>query len=63
MINNRVNAAVSPQEDMPHWGVIDRWDFPEDGYSDCEDYRILKRRLLVEAGLPPYVLRIDVVQD
>ncbi len=38
MINNRVNAAVSPQEDMPHWGVIDRWDFPDDGYGDCEDY-------------------------
>jgi hypothetical protein len=27
-INKQVNAAVSPQEDIAHWGVIDRWDYP-----------------------------------
>jgi predicted transglutaminase-like cysteine proteinase len=62
-INQRVNAAVSPQEDIAHWGVIDRWDYPNDGYGDCEDYQILKRRLLVEAGLPRRALRMVVVID
>ncbi|WP_246776564.1 transglutaminase-like cysteine peptidase [Microvirga sp. VF16] len=62
-INKKVNTAVSPQEDINHWGVIDRWDYPDDGYGDCEDYQILKRRRLVEAGLPRRALRMVVVLD
>jgi predicted transglutaminase-like cysteine proteinase len=62
-INKQVNTAVRPQEDIHHWGVIDHWDYPNDGYGDCEDYQILKRRLLVEAGLPRRALRMVVVLD
>jgi predicted transglutaminase-like cysteine proteinase len=62
-VNQRVNSAVSPREDIHHWGVLDRWDYPDDGYGDCEDYQILKRRLLVEAGLPRRALRMVVVLD
>ena len=62
-INKHVNTTVRPQEDIAHWGVIDRWDYPDDGYGDCEDYQILKRRLLVEAGLPRRALRMVVVLD
>ena len=62
-INKQVNATVSPQEDVHHWGVVDRWDYPEDGKGDCEDYQLLKRRLLVEAGLPRRALRMVVVLD
>jgi predicted transglutaminase-like cysteine proteinase len=62
-INQQVNAAVLPREDIDHWGVIDRWDYPDDGYGDCEDYQILKRRLLVAAGLPRRALRMVVVLD
>jgi predicted transglutaminase-like cysteine proteinase len=62
-INKQVNTTVRPQEDIHHWGVIDRWDYPNDGYGDCEDYQILKRRLLVEAGLPRRALRMVVVLD
>lgn len=62
-INKQVNATVSPREDIDHWGVIDRWDYPDDGYGDCEDYQILKRRQLVETGLPRRALRMVVVLD
>jgi predicted transglutaminase-like cysteine proteinase len=62
-INSHVNATVSPREDIDHWGVADRWDYPADGYGDCEDFQILKRRLLVEAGLPRRALRMVVVLD
>jgi predicted transglutaminase-like cysteine proteinase len=62
-INKHVNATVSPREDIDHWGVTDRWDYPNDGYGDCEDYQILKRRLLTEAGLPRRALRMVVVLD
>jgi predicted transglutaminase-like cysteine proteinase len=49
-VNQHVNATIKPMSDREHWGVEDRWDYPEDGYGDCEDYQLLKRRLLVQAG-------------
>ena len=51
-INNRVNGSIISLSDQDHWGVADRWDLPDDGYVDCEDIRLLKRKLLAERGLP-----------
>ena len=62
-INAKVNAMIEPQSDLQHWGVVDRWDLPEDGYGDCEDYVLLKRKLLMAAGLPRQALLVTVVKD
>jgi predicted transglutaminase-like cysteine proteinase len=62
-INRRVNRQIKPMTDMAHWGVVDRWDYPEDGRGDCEDYQLLKRKLLAEAGLPRRAMRMTVVID
>lgn len=62
-VNERVNATVSPVSDQEHWGVLDRWDYPNDGMGDCEDIQLLKRQLLVEMGLPQRALRMAVVLD
>lgn len=62
-INAWVNANVKPMSDMDHWGVIDRWDYPTDGYGDCEDYVLLKRRLLINEGFPMQGLLVTVVRD
>ncbi len=62
-VNRRVNADIAPMTDLDHWGVADRWDVPTDGYGDCEDYQLLKRKLLVEAGLPRRAMRMAVVID
>jgi predicted transglutaminase-like cysteine proteinase len=62
-VNRRVNQTVRPLTDQEHWGVPDRWDFPTDGYGDCEDYQLLKRRLLADAGLPRRAMRMTVVID
>lgn len=62
-VNRQVNAAIKPMTDQEHWGVEDRWDFAEDGSGDCEDYQLVKRRQLVEAGLPRRALRMTVVID
>jgi predicted transglutaminase-like cysteine proteinase len=43
--------AIRPLTDQEHWGIEDRWDYPDDGYGDCEDYQLLKRKLLASAGL------------
>ena len=62
-VNRRVNARIRPITDQAHWGVVDRWDFPDDGFGDCEDYQLLKRRMLVERGLPRRALLMTVVID
>jgi predicted transglutaminase-like cysteine proteinase len=62
-INKWVNDSVWPITDMEHWGVIDRWNYPDDGYGDCEDYVLLKRKLLMQAGWPRQALLITVVRD
>lgn len=62
-VNRRVNARIKPITDLAHWGVVDRWDYPDDGFGDCEDYQLLKRRMLVERGLPRRALRMTVVID
>jgi predicted transglutaminase-like cysteine proteinase len=62
-VNNRVNASVIPLSDQDHWGIPDRWDLPNDGYGDCEDIQLLKRKLLAERGLPRRAMRMTVVID
>lgn len=62
-VNRKVNATVEPMTDLDHWGVPDRWDLAEDGIGDCEDFQLLKRKLLAEAGLPRRAMRMTVVID
>jgi len=62
-VNRAVNKRIKPTTDLKHWGVIDRWDFPDDGLGDCEDYQILKRKLLADRGLPRRAMRMTVVRD
>jgi predicted transglutaminase-like cysteine proteinase len=62
-VNERVNRTILAVTDQDHWGVVDRWDYPDDGLGDCEDIQLLKRKLLIEAGLPRRALRMTVVID
>ena len=62
-VNRWVNETVKPMTDMEHWGVIEKWSYPTDGYGDCEDYVLLKRKMLMDAGWPREALLITVVRD
>ena len=62
-INKWVNENVKPMTDMDHWGVVEKWSYPDDGYGDCEDYALLKRRMLTEAGWPREALLMTVVRE
>jgi predicted transglutaminase-like cysteine proteinase len=62
-INKWVNSRIKPLTDLEHWGVVERWSYPDDGYGDCEDYVLLKRRMLLQAGWPRQALLITVVRD
>jgi len=62
-INEWVNDTVKPLTDVEHWGVAEHWSYPDDGFGDCEDYVLLKRKLLTQAGWPRQALLITVVRD
>jgi predicted transglutaminase-like cysteine proteinase len=62
-VNTRVNRSITPMTDEEHWGVTERWNYPDDGKGDCEDYALLKRKLLIDAGFPRQALLMTVVRD
>lgn len=62
-VNKWVNENIKPMTDLDHWGVVERWDYPTDGYGDCEDYVLQKRQMLMKAGWPRSALLITVVRD
>ena len=49
--------------DQDHWGTVEKWSYPDDGYGDCEDYVLLKRKMLAQAGWPLEALLITVVRE
>lgn len=59
-INNAVNNQIKPLTDMQIHGVEERWSYPND-VGDCEDYVLLKRHHLIQAGFSPADLLITVV--
>ena len=62
-VNKWVNDTIAPVTDLEHWGTVEKWSYPDDGKGDCEDYVLLKRRMLMQAGWPREALLITVVRD
>lgn len=61
-VNNLINAAVVPVTDEDYYKVAEYWTYP-DGYGDCEDFVLAKRKALIGAGWNPSTLLIAVVRD
>ena len=61
-INNTVNSSIVPVTDAELYQVDEFWAYP-DGYGDCEDIALEKRRQLIEAGWEPSTLLIAVVRE
>jgi predicted transglutaminase-like cysteine proteinase len=61
-VNDLVNRMIRPVSDMRLYGRIEHWTYPT-GKGDCEDYVLLKQRLLIERGWPASSLLITVVRD
>lgn len=62
-VNRNVNESVTAITDEEHWGLPERWDFADDGKGDCEDFSLLKRKKLIDAGVPIENLSLAVVRD
>jgi predicted transglutaminase-like cysteine proteinase len=61
-INVEVNHAIESTTDEELYGRREYWTLPTTA-GDCEDYVLLKRKLLAENGMPLGSLLITVVHD
>ena len=61
-INRTVNRGIQPVTDQELYHVQERWTYPV-AKGDCEDYVLLKRKILVQHGWPEEALLITVVRD
>ncbi|UJW87654.1 transglutaminase-like cysteine peptidase [Devosia sp. SL43] len=61
-VNANVNGTVVPVTDDQLYNVAEFWTYPN-GYGDCEDYALAKRRDLINAGWPASTLLMAVVKQ
>ncbi len=60
-INTYSNMTIEPFTDHEIYGVEEHWTYPV-SYGDCEDYVLMKRKILMDRGWPPSSLLITVVK-
>ncbi|MBB5575334.1 MULTISPECIES: transglutaminase-like cysteine peptidase [Rhizobium] len=60
-INLRVNKTITPATDMEVYGQEEYWEYPKTA-GDCEDFALLKRRLLMQKGISAANLLMTVVR-
>ncbi|CAN7446960.1 transglutaminase-like cysteine peptidase [Rhizobium sp. LjRoot30] len=60
-VNREVNAAIKPVLDIKLYGQQEFWTYPTTA-GDCEDFALLKRRKLIEKGLPAGALLLTTVK-
>ena len=61
-VNASVNLSVTPATDDEIFGRPEVWAYP-DGRGDCEDYVLMKRRMLIAKGWPVGALLATVVRQ
>ena len=61
-VNRKVNRDIEPATDSEIYGVAEYWTIPTTR-GDCEDYALLKRKLLMARGWPASALLMTVVRD
>jgi predicted transglutaminase-like cysteine proteinase len=61
-INAYYNQTVVPVTDEELYQTAEFWTYPN-GYGDCEDFALAKRRDLIAAGWHPSTLMIAVVKE
>jgi predicted transglutaminase-like cysteine proteinase len=61
LVNVAMNKSIRPKDDKAHYGLDDYWTIPVDGFGDCDDYVLVKRKALMILGFPQSALRIAEV--
>ncbi|PLW79237.1 transglutaminase [Cohaesibacter celericrescens] len=61
-INGHVNQSIRPITDKEQYRTEELWTYPASA-GDCEDFALLKRRMLINVGWPETALLITVVRE
>ena len=61
-VNRIVNRSVEPATDSEIYGISEYWTLPGEK-GDCEDYALLKQKILIGRGWPSSSLLLTVVRD
>ncbi len=59
-VNSHVSSTIREVSDLEQYGREDVWVLPTSGKGDCEDFAMLKRKMLLERGWPSSALSITV---
>lgn len=62
-INRQVNRQIRQIEDIKQYGREEYWALPTQRGGDCEDLVLLKKKMLIEQGVPSHQLLISTVLD
>ena len=62
-VNAQVNRTTRQIPDVQQYDRAEVWALPTRRGGDCEDFALLKKRRLIEAGIPPDRLLIATVLD
>jgi predicted transglutaminase-like cysteine proteinase len=60
-VNGTVNNSITPMTDKEIYGKDEVWAYPTTA-GDCEDFALLKRRILIQRGFSPANLLMTVVR-
>lgn len=61
-VNGYVNQSIKPVTDEELYRTEELWTYPRSA-GDCEDFALLKRRMLINEGWPATALLITVVKE
>lgn len=61
-VNNGYNSGITPVTDEDFYKIAEFWTYP-DGFGDCEDIALAKRRALIADGWNPSTLLMTVVRE
>ncbi len=62
-LNRQINRQVVSISDQGQYGRAEHWALPTARGGDCEDFALIKKKRLIEAGLDPQMLLISTVLD
>ncbi|WP_321339606.1 transglutaminase-like cysteine peptidase [Breoghania sp.] len=61
-VNAEINRRIRPVSDQDLYHRAEVWTYPVDA-GDCEDFALLKRKVLIKLGWPASSLLLTVVRD
>ena len=61
-VNNHFNVTIIPETDQDLYHVNEYWTYPN-GFGDCEDIALAKRRALIQMGWPESDLLMTVAKE